>query len=103
MDAAKVQYEKLFQKYIAYLNDNGIVICDNLNFHNLDINDPKLSRSAKRLINKINDFKFFLQNNYYFTTFFLNIGDGLSFLLIKCLTYKTPTKCIYYCLILCRN
>lgn len=78
IDAAKVQYHKLFQKYNMFLNKNKFIICDNLNFHNLDINDQTISRSTKRLIQKINDFKLFLQNNDSFQTFFINIGDGLS-------------------------
>ncbi|WP_225695974.1 O-methyltransferase [Candidatus Phytoplasma sp. AldY-WA1] len=78
IDAAKVQYQKLFEKYNIFLNKNKFIICDNLNFHNLDINNPKLSRSTKRLIQKMNYFKFFLKNNSFFETTFLNIGDGIS-------------------------
>ncbi|WP_341266538.1 hypothetical protein [Candidatus Phytoplasma fraxini] len=78
IDAAKVQYQKLFQKYNLFLNENKFIICDNLNFHDLCIDNPDISRSTRRLIIKMNEFKVFLQKNYFFTTFFLNIGDGLS-------------------------
>ncbi|MEZ0180100.1 O-methyltransferase ['Camptotheca acuminata' phytoplasma] len=78
IDASKSQYEKIFQKYSVFLNDNGFIICDNLNFHNLNVDDPNLSRSTKRLIVKLNEFMTFLKNNNSFKTLFLNIGDGLS-------------------------
>lgn len=76
IDAAKAQYEKFFNKYSKNLNNNGIIICDNLNFHNLDIN--KVSRSTKALIKKINNFKTFLINNQHYKTNFYNVGDGMS-------------------------
>ncbi|QTX02665.1 SAM-dependent methyltransferase [Candidatus Phytoplasma luffae] len=79
IDIAKAQYIKVFQKYQFFLKKNGIIICDNLNFHNLDIQSLNISRSTKRLIKKINDFKIFLKNNSTFDTLFLDIGDGLSF------------------------
>ncbi|TVY12197.1 O-methyltransferase [Candidatus Phytoplasma pini] len=78
IDAAKVQYEKLFNKYHIFLKSHGIIICDNIHFNNLNINLLKISRSTKRIINKINNFKIFLKNNNHFETSFLNIGDGLS-------------------------
>ncbi|WEK82230.1 MAG: SAM-dependent methyltransferase [Candidatus Phytoplasma pruni] len=76
IDASKVQYEKLFKKYQFFLKDNGVIVCDNLNFHNLDVNT--ISRSAKRIITKLNSFKTFLTENREFKTIFKDIGDGLS-------------------------
>lgn len=76
IDAAKAQYEKFFNKYKKNLNEKGIIICDNLNFHNLNINE--VSRSTRQLIQKINKFKEFLSNNDEFATTFFNIGDGMS-------------------------
>lgn len=76
IDAAKAQYEKFFNKYQENLNENGVIICDNLNFHNLDIN--KVSRSTRQLIGKIERFKEFLKNNPNYETTFYNLGDGMS-------------------------
>ncbi len=76
IDAAKAQYEKFFIKYKDFLTSEGIIICDNLNFHNLDIN--KVSRGTRSLIKKIESFKMFLKENKEFETEFYNIGDGLS-------------------------
>lgn len=76
IDAAKSQYINFFNKYSKYLKDDGVIICDNINFHNLDVN--KVSRSTRQLIRKINDFKDFLKNNPDFKTEFYNVGDGMS-------------------------
>lgn len=76
IDAAKAQYEKFFIKYKDFLTSNGIIICDNLNFHNLDIN--KVSRGTRSLIKKLESFKTFLKENNEFVTVFHNVGDGLS-------------------------
>lgn len=76
IDAAKAQYEKFFNKYKKNLSNNGIIITDNLNFHNLDV--TKVSRSTRQLIGKINKFKDFLENNKEFNTKFYDIGDGMS-------------------------
>ncbi|WP_323847741.1 MAG: hypothetical protein Q2306_00130 [Phytoplasma sp.] len=78
IDAAKAQYKKLFQKYNLFVNENKFIIFDNLNFRDLYIDNLDISRSTRRLIKKINEFKVFLKNNYFLKTFFLNIGDGLS-------------------------
>lgn len=76
IDGAKAQYTNFFNKYEKHLNKNGVIICDNLNFHNLDI--KKVSRSTRQLITKINKFKVFLKENDQFETKFYEIGDGMS-------------------------
>lgn len=76
IDAAKAQYEKFFNKYEKHLNDGGIIICDNLNFHNLDI--TKVSRNTRQLLGKIERFKEFLKNNNDYSTTFYDDGDGMS-------------------------
>lgn len=76
IDAAKAQYKRFFNGFKDNLSKEGIIVCDNLNFHNLDIN--KVSRNTKALIRKINSFKDFLKNNEEFTTTFTNVGDGMS-------------------------
>lgn len=76
IDAAKAQYEKFFQKFKRNLAPNGVIICDNLNFHNLDI--TTVSKSTKQLIIKLNKFKDFLRNNTEFVTQFYDLGDGLT-------------------------
>ncbi|WBL31396.1 O-methyltransferase [Candidatus Phytoplasma sacchari] len=76
IDASKAQYKNLFKKYSLFLNNRGIIICDNIN---LDIFSNKTrSRRIVRIIKKMNDFKSFLKKNVNFKTFFYNIGDGIS-------------------------
>jgi predicted O-methyltransferase YrrM len=76
IDAAKAQYQKFFEKYEPFLNPNGVIICDNLNFHHLDI--KKVNRNTRQLLNKLSLFKSFLNQHPYFTTTFYELGDGMS-------------------------
>ncbi len=76
IDAAKAQYKKIFEKYTPYLNEGGIVVCDNLNFHHLD--KTKVNRNTRQLINKLEQFKEFLENHDLYHTQFFDDGDGMS-------------------------
>ncbi|MGI6771335.1 MAG: O-methyltransferase [Acholeplasmataceae bacterium] len=76
IDAAKAQYQKFFEKFKFNLNPQGIIVCDNLNFHNLDINE--VSRGTRQLLKKIQKFKDFLKENEEFDTIIYDIGDGIS-------------------------
>lgn len=80
IDAAKAQYEKFFNLYTPFLKKGGIVICDNLEFHDL-VKQEDLSmykRSLRSLIKKLRLFREFLANNKDYTTTFYSIGDGMS-------------------------
>lgn len=77
IDAAKAQYQKFFNKYEEYLNDGGYIISDNMNFHNLKIEEVK-NRGTKNLLKRLALYKEFLINNSLYDTEFLNIGDGLA-------------------------
>ncbi len=76
IDAAKAQYKKFFEKFSPYLNENGMIICDNLNFHHLD--STKVNRNTRQLMNKIKQFKEFLINHQDYETTFYDDGDGMS-------------------------
>jgi len=76
IDAAKAQYQKFFEKYTPYLRPNGIVICDNLSFHNLQ--PEQVNRHTKQLLKKIERFKQFLETHPIFETKFYTDGDGMS-------------------------
>lgn len=76
IDAAKGQYMKFFDKYSKYLNRNGIIICDNLNFH--DLKPEEVSRNTRQLLKKIDLFKKYLKEHETFETTFYNVGDGMS-------------------------
>ena len=76
IDAAKAQYEKFFTKYAKNLNKSGVIVCDNLNFHNLK--ESEVSRQTRQLLRKINKFREFLKENIEYETTFFNVGDGMS-------------------------
>ena len=80
IDAAKSQYIKFFEKFKVNLNDNGVIVSDNLDFHGLvnkNINDIE-SRNVRGLVRKLNNYITFLKENEEFKTVFYEIGDGIS-------------------------
>lgn len=79
IDAAKAQYIKFFNKFRYNLNDRGVIISDNLDFHGLtnDVESIK-SRNLRQLVRKINNFREFLETNQEFKTQFYHIGDGIA-------------------------
>jgi len=80
IDAAKAQSIKFFQKFKANLDDNGVIITDNLNFHGLVLEDISniASRNVRGLVKKIRNYINFLEENEEFQTTFLDVGDGIS-------------------------
>lgn len=80
IDAAKAQYTKFFEIYTKNLSDNGIVVCDNMLFHGMVLNEDlsSMSRSVRGLVRKLNSFHEFLLNNDSYDTTIYNLGDGMS-------------------------
>lgn len=79
IDAAKAQNIKFFEKFSHYLNPNGVIITDNINFHGLTGNRTEdMSKNLNSLVSKIENYIEFLKSNKEFTTKFYDIGDGLS-------------------------
>lgn len=79
IDAAKGQYIKFFEKFENYLTPGGIIITDNLKFHGLVENKESIeSKNVLGLVNKIEKYIEFLNNNEDFITKFYDIGDGIS-------------------------
>ncbi len=76
IDAAKAQYQRFFEKFAPLLNPRGLLICDNLRFH--DLNPDHVNRHTKQLLRKIETFKTFLKNHPAFDTEFFMLGDGMS-------------------------
>ncbi len=77
IDAAKSQYINFFKHYKLYLNDGGVIICDNIFFHHLDINQVK-NRHTRGLLKRLKAFRDFLVHHKTFDTRFITVGDGLS-------------------------
>lgn len=78
IDAAKAQNRKFFERYQNDLNENGIIIVDNLNFHGLVNEEYIESKNLRNLVRKIKEFKEWLKNNTEYETQFTDYGDGMS-------------------------
>jgi predicted O-methyltransferase YrrM len=77
IDAAKAQSIKFFNKYKSCLNDKGLIITDNLIFHDLVVT-PIKDRNLKQLVRKIDAFNKFVVEQVDFDTYIYSIGDGMS-------------------------
>ena len=79
IDAAKGKNIDFFNKYKSNLNDNGIIIFDNMNFHGLVGKSSEIKyKNLRSLVRKIEEFREFImvQKDYY--TEFIEVGDGLA-------------------------
>ncbi len=79
IDAAKGKNIDFFNKYKSNLNDNGIIIFDNMNFHGLVGKSSEIRyKNLRSLVRKIEEFREFImvQEDYY--TEFIEVGDGLA-------------------------
>lgn len=77
IDAAKAQSVNFFNKYKECLSSDGIIITDNLLFHELVVKEIK-ERNLKQLVRKIDNFNRFVVNQEDFSTYIYAIGDGMS-------------------------
>ena len=77
IDAAKSQSIKFFEKYKKNLNPNGVIITDNLLFHDLVTAEIK-DRNLRQLVSKIDKFNKFVVAQEDFNTYLYNLGDGMS-------------------------
>ena len=78
IDAAKSQNIKFFEKYKNNLNDNGIIIVDNMNFHGFVGKSSEIkSRNLRGLIRKLEAFWQYIDNQTEFSVMHLDIGDGI--------------------------
>ena len=79
IDAAKSQNMKFLDKFKNNLNNNGIIIIDNLNFHGYVGNSQNIkSRNLRALVRKIEKFIDYLNNTDEFEVEFIEVGDRLG-------------------------
>ena len=79
IDAAKGGYIKYFETFCNYLNPGGVIITDNLKFHGLVNNKGTIkSKNLRGIVDKIEKYIEFLNQNKDYITKFYDIGDGLS-------------------------
>ena len=80
IDAAKAQSIKFFEKFERNLNPGGVIVTDNLEFHELvkKKEEEIESRNLRALVRKVKEYINFLKANDRYETEFLSIGDGIS-------------------------
>ena len=79
LDAAKAQNINFFNNFSRNLNHNGYIITDNMSFHGfVDKEDEIKSRNLRGLVNKIKEYKEFLDQNELFKTEIYDVGDGIA-------------------------
>lgn len=76
IDAAKAQYQKFFEKYEVLLNAKGIIVSDNLDL--IDLQKQTNSKKSKKIVEKMANYKLYLQSLQSYTTEFIAIGDGFA-------------------------
>jgi len=78
IDGPKSQNKALFLKYLPFLNSNGYILVDNIDFHGETKTERSdQSRDLKQMVRKINDFKTWILNESDLNVIDLEIGDGL--------------------------
>ena len=77
IDGAKAQNIKFFEKFEKQLNPNGLIVVDNVLFH--DMIDQKIaSKNLRQLIGKIDRFNRYITQKQGYDTAIHAIGDGLA-------------------------
>jgi len=77
IDAAKAQSINFFNKFKNHLNSKGVIITDNLLFHDL-IDKRADTRNLRQLLRKIDNFNQFIVAQEDFNTYLYQLGDGMS-------------------------
>lgn len=78
IDAAKSKYQTFFEKYEKLVKLKGLIVTDNVFFHDLLFSDNIKNRNTLQLVNKIKKYNEWLMNNHRFDTKFFAIGDGIA-------------------------
>ena len=79
IDAAKAQYLKFFNKFEKNLDDDGVIISDNMNFHGyVETVDEIKSKNLRQLVTKLKKYITFLEENDKYDTKFYKVGDGIA-------------------------
>ncbi len=80
IDAAKRKNKEFFEHFVKYLDNDGYVITDNMNFHGFVDKDPSEieSKNVREIAEKINEYLYFLENNMEYKTTIYQVGDGVA-------------------------
>lgn len=81
IDAAKSKNRDIFEKFQSLLNQDGVIVTDNMNFHGLinKTEDEIKSKNLRSLVKKVKEYHEFLKTNKKYDTEIINVGDGVAF------------------------
>ncbi len=77
IDGAKAQNIKFFEKFSRRLNPQGLIVVDNVLFHDM-IDKRILSKNLRQLVGKIDRFNRYITKKSGFDTAVHQVGDGLA-------------------------
>ena len=77
IDAAKAQYIKFFELYAPLLKDTGVILSDNLYFHELLFTEVE-NRDLRQLVRKVDRYNDYLNSLTDYETHIFKIGDGIG-------------------------
>lgn len=77
IDGAKAQNIKFFEKFEPHLKPEGIIVVDNVLFHDM-IDRDIASKNLRQLIGKIDRFNHYIMQKPGYVTAIHPIGDGLA-------------------------
>lgn len=79
IDASKGNNQKFFLQFQNSLTKKGVIITDNLSFHGLVENHELIqTKNQHQLVDKIQSYIDFLNNNQEFQTIYISVGDKIS-------------------------
>lgn len=78
IDAAKAQYIRFFERFESNLEQGGVIVSDNLQFHGLVGSTLIKSRNLRALVRKIQGYIDYLKEREDFETIFYECGDGIA-------------------------
>ena len=77
-DAAKGQNQAFFDRYYPYLEKQGKIIIDNMDFHGFkDKINASMGRNLKSMMHKLKDFEEFIYQLDYLSVQYYKIADGI--------------------------
>lgn len=78
IDAAKGQYQRFFELYSQYLNDQGLIVTDNVLFKGLVAEANIDNKRTRNLVKKIQNFNSWLMEHPEYDTVIIPVGDGVA-------------------------
>ncbi|MEQ6375815.1 O-methyltransferase [Bacillaceae bacterium S4-13-58] len=78
IDAAKGQYQRFFETFSKYVQENGMILTDNVLFHGYVLDETDVSNRKAKIGKKINRYNEWLTNLSDYQSVIVPLGDGVS-------------------------